>query len=175
MHGCWCKLIPMGANQGGRLQGILYCVRTAPLIQFNNSFMKKRQECIPAAINDCGAITVRCVALCALKNHIVEGIPALPVKTAYRGFVVEPMYYLSFFAPPYNSLIEGNTAPTTAIPAMKIPDRANHVSTPIISAKHPAAIKPKGMASDIVLSERENTRPRYSGLTISWYMAVCTP
>ena len=37
------------------------------------------------------------------------------------------------------------------------------------------AIKPKGMASDMVLSEREKTRPRYSGLTISWYMAVCTP
>ena len=171
MHGCWCKLIPMGANQGGRLQGILYCVRTVPLIQFNDSFMKKRQECIPAAINDCGAITVRCVP----SKITFSKVYRFACENGIQGLCEESMYYLSFFVPPYNSLIEGNTAPTTAIPAMKIPDIANHVSTPVISAKHPAAIKPKGMASDMVLSEREKTRPRYSGLTISWYMAVCTP
>lgn len=73
------------------------------------------------------------------------------------------MYYLSFFVPPYNSLIEGNTAPTTAIPAMKIPDIANHVSTPVISAKHPAAIKPKGMAERHGAERKGENTPKIFG------------
>lgn len=51
-----------------------------------------------------------------------------------------------------------------AMPMIKIPDIKNQWFTPIRSAKKLERIKPRGIASDIMLPVKENTRPKYSGL-----------
>ena len=58
---------------------------------------------------------------------------------------------------------------------IKIPDSKNQWFTPILSAKNPERINPIGIARDMILPVKENTRPKYSGLIFSWKRAVCTP
>lgn len=50
---------------------------------------------------------------------------------------------------------------------IKMPDNKNQRFTPILSANAPERIKPTGIASDMMLPVRENTRPKYSGLIFS--------
>ena len=59
-----------------------------------------------------------------------------------------------------------------AIPIIRIPDIKNQLLTPILSANNPDSINPTGIAKDIMLPVRENTRPKYSGIILSWKSAV---
>ena len=54
-----------------------------------------------------------------------------------------------------------------AITIIKIPDIKNQLFTPILSANNPDKINPTGIARDIMLPVKENTRPKYAGFIFS--------
>ena len=55
----------------------------------------------------------------------------------------------------------------TAIVTVNKPDRKNHFSTPITSAKEPDKISPNGIAIIPKLVDKERTLPRYCSLNLS--------
>ena len=67
-----------------------------------------------------------------------------------------PLFYFAS-----NFLISVIIGQTIAMQIIKIPDSKNQWVTPILSAKNPERIKPKGIARDMILPVKENTRPKY--------------